>query len=238
MTATGARHERIRTPVGELAAHVALPATGSGPGIVLLHEIFGVNAYVRDSARRLAALGYVALAPDLYWRTQPGLELNHSPAGVEAGRAAAQKLDVAAAVGDAIDVLEVLRSMPEVVDRRAGVLGFGLGGTLAYEVAVHGDPAVAVAFYGPGIPGALDAAEQIACPLIMHWGGADPCIARDQVDAVVAMAAGRDNIRCHVYERAGHAFDNHHASRFHVPEASALAWERTADFLARELPPR
>jgi len=238
MTATSARDERIRTPAGELAAHVALPAAGSGPGIVLLHEMFGVNVYVRDSARRLAELGYVVLAPDLYWRTQPGLELNHSPAGVEAGMAALQKLDGPTAVGDAVDALGVLRSMPEVVDRRAGVLGFCLGGTLAYEVAVHGDPAVAVAYYGSGIPIALEAVEQIACPLIMHWGGADPFIARDQVDAVVAMAAGRASIRCHVYEGAGHAFDNHHAPQFHVPAASVRAWERTADFLARELPPR
>ena len=188
---------------------------------MLLHEIFGVNVYVRDSARRLAELGYVVLAPDLFWRTQPGLELNHEHAGVEAGMAAMRKLDVAAAVCDAIDVLEVLRRMPEVVERRAGVLGFCLGGTLAYEVAAGGDPDVAVAYYGSGIPGALDAADRIACPTIMHWGGADPFIPREQVDAVAAMAATREHIECHVYEGAGHAFDNHHAAQFHAPEARA-----------------
>ena len=236
MNPTSARDERIRIPDGELAAHVALPAAGSGPGILLLHEIFGVNVYVRDGAQRLAALGYLVLAPDLYWRTQPGLELNHDPAGVEAGMAAAQKLDTAAAVGDAVAALELLRSMPEVVDRRAGVLGFCLGGTLAYEVAVNGAPDVAVAYYGSGIPSALDAADQIACPTIMHWGGSDPFIPRDQVDAVAAMATGRDDIECHVYEAAGHAFDNRYAPQFHVPDASALAWERTAAFLAREFP--
>ena len=63
---------------------------------MLLHEIFGIDVYVRDSAGRLAGLGYVVLAPDLYWRTQPGLELNHEPAGVEAGMAAVRKLDVPA----------------------------------------------------------------------------------------------------------------------------------------------
>jgi carboxymethylenebutenolidase len=236
MTTTSARSRRIRTPEGELEAHVAIPASGSGPGIVLLHEIFGINAYVRDGAQRLAELGYVVLAPDLFWRTQPGLELNHEAAGVEAGMAAAAKLDVAAAVGDAVAMLELLRSMPEVGERRAGVIGFCLGGTLAYHAAADGDPDAAVVYYGAGVPRALAAAARIRCPLIMHWGGADPFVARDQVDAVAAMAAAHDTIECHVHEGAGHAFDNHRAAQFHAPAARAAAWRLTADFLARELP--
>ena len=235
MSTTTTRDEPITIPDGELAGHVAIPAGGSGPGILLLHEIFGVNDYVRDSAQRLAELGYVVLAPDLFWRTQPGLELNHDEAGVQAGAAAMQKLDLAAAVGDAIDALEVLRAMPEVTDRRAGVLGFCLGGTLAYEVGVHGDPQAAVVYYGSGIPSALEEAAQVTCPMIMHWGGADPYIPRAKIDAVAAMAADRDNIECHVHEGAGHAFDNR-APAFPVPAAAAAAWELTAVFLARELP--
>jgi carboxymethylenebutenolidase len=235
--AIGARSERITIPEGELEAHVAIPAAGSGPGIVLLHEIFGINDYVRDCAQRLAALGYVVLAPDLYWRTQPGLELNHDEAGLQAGMDAVSKLDVLAAVADAIAALEVLRAMPEVTAGRAGVLGFCLGGTLSYHVAVNGDPQVAVVYYGSAIAGALDAAARIACPMIMHWGGADPYIPREHVDAVAALAAGRDDIECHVHEGAGHAFDNR-APAFHVPAAAAAAWELTAAFLARELPAR
>lgn len=236
MTALVARDERIRIPDGELVAHVALPASGRGPGLVLLHEIFGVDVYVRDSARRLAELGYVVLAPDLYWRTQPGLELNHEPAGVEAGMAAVRKLDLPAAARDAIAALDVLRSLPAVAGRRAGVLGCCLGGTLAYEVAVNGDPDVAVAHYGSRIPAALAAADQIACPLLIHWGDADSSIPLDQVDAVVAMAAGRENVACHVHENAGHAFDNTCAPQLHVPTARAAAWKLTTAFLARELP--
>ena len=235
MTATSARSERIRIPEGELEAHIAIPAAGGGPGILLLHEIFGIDDYVRDCAQRLAELGYVVLAPDLYWRTQPGLELNHDEAGMQAGMAAMSKLDLPAAVADAIDALEVLRAMPEATDRQAGVLGFCLGGTLSYEVAVNGDPQVAVVYYGSGVADALAAAAQITCPTIMHWGGADQFIAREQVDAIATMAAGRQNIACHVHEGAGHAFDNH-APMFHVPAAAAAAWELTAAFLARELP--
>jgi carboxymethylenebutenolidase len=226
---------RIETGDGAFGADLALPAAASGPGLVLLHEIFGVNDYVRDAARRFAGLGYVVLAPDLFWRTQPGLELGHDEAGLRAGMAAAARLDVEAAVADAIAALDVLRTLPEATGGRAGVAGFCLGGTLAYHVAVRADPDVAVVYYGSGIPGALGDAAAIACPTIMHWGGADPYIPREQVDAVAAMTAAHDRVECHVHEGAGHAFDNP-APMFADPAARAAAWELTAAFLARELP--
>jgi carboxymethylenebutenolidase len=227
---------RVETGDGAFDAHLELPASGRGPGMLLIHEIFGVNDYVRASARRLADMGYVVLAPDLFWRTQPGLELRPDQAGVRAGREAVAELDFAAAVGDAIAALQTLRALPEVTDGRAGVIGFCFGGTIAYEVAVNADPGVAVVYYGSGIPAALDRAGAITCPTIMHWGGADPFIPREQVDAVAAMAAAHASIECHVHEGAGHAFDNHLAPMFHDPDARAAAWELTAAFLARELP--
>jgi carboxymethylenebutenolidase len=235
MSAT-TRTQRIETGDGVLRAHMALPASGRGPGIVLLHEIYGVNDYVRDRARQLAGMGYVVLAPDLFWRTQPGLELPNDDEGTKLGMAAAQELDVAVAVGDAIAALAALRDMPEVTGRRAGVLGFCLGGSIAWQVAADGDPDVAVVYYGSAVAGALGAADRIDCPLIMHWGGADPFIPREQVGAVAAAAACHDTIECHVHEGAGHAFDNDHSERFHVPRARADAWRLTAEFLARELP--
>jgi carboxymethylenebutenolidase len=223
------RDEQIAIPDGELGAHIAIPASGSGPGILLLHEIFGVNVYVHDNARRLAELGYVVLAPDLFWRVLPGHRIDvHDDDGVKAGMAAVAQLDVPKAAGDAVAALAVLR---------ASVLGFCLGGTLSYLVAVHGAPEVSVVYYGSGIADMLDAAAMIACPMLMHWGGADPFIPREQVDAVAAMAAANDRIECHVHEGAGHAFDNHHSEQFHHPRAAATAWERTAAFLTRELSP-
>jgi carboxymethylenebutenolidase len=116
------------------------------------------------------------------------------------------------------------------------VMGFCLGGTFAYLVAVHGRPDVAVVYYGSGVADALAAADQVTCPTIMHWGGADPFVPRPAVDAIAAMAADHATIECHVHEGAGHAFDNHRSERFHVPEARAAAWTLTAEFLARELP--
>jgi carboxymethylenebutenolidase len=215
-------------------AHVALPDAGNGPGIVLLQEIFGVNDYVEDAARRLAELGYVVLAPELYWRTDPGLRLG--PDEMPQAFAAAQRLVHNTAVHDAIAALATLRDLPEVAGKPAGVLGFCLGGTLAWQVAANGDPDTAVCYYGSGIPGFLEDADEIACPVLLHFGGADPYIPSEDVDAVAAMAASHGAIECHVHEGAGHAFDNSFAPQFTNPPAAAAAWEITKDFLARTLP--
>src|SRR3954467_13727505 len=108
------RTERIRTPDGDVDAHVAIPDTGSGPGMLLIQEIFGVNDYLKDAARRLTELGYAVLAPDLYWRTQPGLALGHDEEGLQRAFAAMGELDFTAAVQDSIVALGALRELPEV----------------------------------------------------------------------------------------------------------------------------
>ena len=234
--ATTARVERISTADGEFDAHVVLPETGSGPGIVVIQEIFGVGDYIKESAERLAGLGYVALAPDLYWRIEPGIALAHDEAGLGRAFAVVQKLDFELAVRDSIDAVNALRGLPEVTDRRAGVLGFCLGGTLAFQVAVQDDPDVAVCYYGSGIAGALDAGESITCPVLFHFGGQDQYIPREDIDRVCDFADSHPNMECHIQEDAGHAFDNHDAPMFHQPEPASRAWELTREFLARTFP--
>ena len=234
--ASTVRVERVGTADGDMDAHVALPASGTGPGIVVLQEIFGVGGYIKESADRLAALGYVALAPDLYWRIERGIALDHDEAGLGRAFETVQKLDLGLAVRDSIAALHTLRGLHEVGAGRAGVLGFCLGGTLAFQVAVQDEPDVAVCYYGSGIAGALADGERIACPVLFHFGGQDPYIPREQVDQVSAFAASRPEMECHVQEDAGHAFDNHDAPMFHQPEPAARAWEITKDFLARNLP--
>lgn len=230
------RVERVSTPDGELDAHVVLPESGSGPGIVVLQEIFGVGDYIKEAADRLAGLGYVALAPDLYWRIEPGIAIAHDEAGLGRAFEVSQQLDHELAVRDSIDALRTLRELPEVTHGTAGVLGFCLGGTLAFGVAIEGDPDVAVCYYGSGIAGMLDRAQAITCPVLFHFGGSDPYIPREQVDAVCAFAESRPNMECHIQEDGGHAFDNHRSPMFHQPEPAARAWEITREFLARTLP--
>ena len=120
---------------------------------------------------------------------------------------------------------------------QAGVLGFCLGGTLAFQVAITSDPDVAVCYYGSGIAGMLDQAERNQLP------GAVP-LRRLRIRTsrasramhVCAFATSRPDMECHIHEDAGHAFDNHEAPMFHQPEPAARAWEITRDFLARTLP--
>jgi len=217
-------------------AHVVLPEAGSGPGIVVLQEIFGVGGYIKEAAERLAGLGYVALAPDLYWRIEPGIALDHTEEGLGRAFETMQQLDVPLAIRDSIDALAALRQLAEVSDARAGVLGFCLGGTIAFGVAIDIDPDVAVCYYGSGIPDMLDRGGEITCPVLFHFGGQDPYIPREQTDRVAAFAASHEGMECHIQADAGHAFDNHEAPMFYQPEPAARAWEITRDFLVRTLP--
>ena len=234
--ATTSRVERVRTDDGDLDAHVVLPESGSGPGMVVLQEIFGVGGYIKEAAERLAGLGYVALAPDLYWRIEPGIALDHTEEGLGRAFQTSQQLDPALAVKDSIDELATLRGLPEVAGGKAGVLGFCLGGTLAFGVAIDGDPDVAVCYYGSGIAGMLDQSDKVRCPVLFHYGGQDPYIPLEQAERVAACAASNDAMECHIHPDAGHAFDNHEAPMFHQPEPAARAWEITRQFLTRTLP--
>jgi carboxymethylenebutenolidase len=220
---------------GEMGAYVSVPESGAGPGILVLMEIFGVGVYIREAADRIAALGYVALAPDLYRRTQPGAEFAHDDAGLQAAFAAVGELDVPGAVADSIVALEYLRGQLES-GGAAGVLGFCLGGTLAFGVAQQADPATAVAYYGSGVAGMLDDSSGVACPVLFQFGGEDAYISREQAEQVAAAAEARAGWECHIHDDGGHAFDNWDAPRFSRPEPAKRAWAQTTDFLARTLP--
>jgi carboxymethylenebutenolidase len=215
--------------------HIWLPESGEGPGIVLFQEIFGVGAYIHAVAGRLAALGYVVGAPDVFWRVQRNWHGGHDQAGLEASMALAQKFDFPEGVADGVRALEHLRALPEVTGG-VGVMGFCLGGTLAWFVAAAADPDVAVSYYGSGVAGGIGQADAVSCPVIFHFGDSDPYLPNDQVDTIRAAVGGRDDVEIHVQPGAGHAFDNHEAEMFWNEVAAAAAWERTVDFLERNLP--
>ena len=147
------------------------------------------------------------------------------------------RFDFEQGVADAAAALAHLRALPET-DGGTGVLGFCLGGSIAYFLAAQDGVDAAVSFYGSAVPGAVALMEQITIPVQFHFGGADPYITRDQVAAVEAGVDGRPNLEIHVEEGAGHAFHNRKAPMFHVPEPAARAWQRTEEFLARHLPVR
>jgi hypothetical protein len=129
---------------GTFEGYLSLPESGSGPGLVLLQEIFGVNEYIKQRADTLAELGYTVLAPDLYWRIEPGIALPQDQEGLEKAFGYMQRLDRPKAALDAAASLTQLRRLPET-GRRAGVVGFCLGGRLGYQVAKSAEISLAKA---------------------------------------------------------------------------------------------
>jgi carboxymethylenebutenolidase len=218
-----------------------VPDRGAGPGILLLQEIFGVGPFLRAKANDLAALGYVVLCPDVFWRTERGVAHDHDDTGLQAAFASMtrwnEEVDDLTAVGDLLSAFEHLRGLEEVGARAVAAMGYCLGGRLAYEVAVAGQPDAAVCYYGSGIGSRLEHASEITCPVLFHYGGSDPFIPTDEVEAVQKAFASRDDVELHVHGGAGHAFENSESSTFYDPDATAAAWAITTGFLAKHLRP-
>jgi carboxymethylenebutenolidase len=220
---------------GQMPAFVARPPSGNGPGVVVLHEIFGVTDYIKQRARDLAQLGYVALVPQLYWRLGSDITLpENTPEGLQQAFGFMQRLDQGQAVDDAAAALDHLRTMP-ASGGKAGVLGFCMGGRLAYQVAAAADPDVLVSYYGSGIASQLQNADRVTAPTIFHFGGDDPYLPVEEAEQISAAFADHPETEAHVHAGAGHAFDNP-SPMFHHHQASEEAWPQTAAFLQRHLP--
>jgi len=231
------RIEPVQTTDGPFDLTVWLPDAATGPGLLLIQEIYGVSDYIRAVAEDLAGLGYVVAAPDLFWRLKRNYQADHDDKGLAESLELSSRFDAEQGVADSAAALEHLRSLPEV-DGGTGVLGFCLGGSIAYFLAAQGGLDAAVSFYGSAVPGHLDALDRVGIPLQLHFGGSDPYIPRDQVARVEAAAATHAHVELHVEEDAGHAFHNRKAPMFYVPQPAARAWRRTEEFLQRHLPVR
>lgn len=230
-------NETIVAPDGAAFDARTFAAGARGPGVLLLQEIWGVGEFIEAKASELAGLGYVVACPDVFWRVERNVVLPHDEAGLATafeymGRFARVPADVTR--GDLCAALEHLRALPATTGRCA-VMGYCLGGRLAYEVAATGRPDGCVSYYGSGISDELDLAPQIGCPTLFHFGGADPYIDRAEVDRIRSAFADRSDVEVVVQESAGHAFENSFAPAFFDPDAAAASWPVTLGFLARTL---
>jgi carboxymethylenebutenolidase len=220
---------------GMMPAFVARPPSGRGPGLVMLHEIFGVTDYMKQRARDLAQLGYLTVVPQLYWRLGRDIQTpENTPEGLQQAFGYMQRLDQAQAVDDAAAALDYLRSVPET-GGKAGVLGFCMGGRLAYEVAAAADPDAVVCYYGSGIGNRLEAAPSVSAPILFHFGDNDQYLPVDEARRIEETFSSRPEAEVHMHAGAGHAFDNP-SPMFHHKNASEEAWPQTAAFLRRRLP--
>lgn len=225
----------VKTDAGGMGAYVAKPAgDGPAPAVVILMEVFGVNRFIRRIADHWAEQGLIALAPDLYWRIRPGIELDPETDGHrDKALATRDGLDVDAAARDVEACVAHLRAM-DGCSGKVGTSGYCLGGLLAYLSGVRGTADANVSYYGVGIEGYLKEAEALKSPLLLHIGEADPWTpapVRRALDAALGSMAG---VESHVYDGIGHAFAREGASA-DVPDARALANGRTLDFFKRSL---
>jgi carboxymethylenebutenolidase len=220
---------------GSFSAYLAVPKSGTGPGIVLAQEIFGINSFIRETADYYAEEGYVVLAPDLFWRQQPGVDLGYTPADWERGFQLYTGLDQDKGVDDIRSTLQVLRARPEFIGK-AGVLGFCLGGKLAYLSACRCDVDVAVGYYGVGIDEKLEEAVNIKGRLVLHFAEQDKYCAATAREKIFAALQSRDNTELYLYPGVDHAFARPPSE--HYDRASALmAHQRSVTAFRREMGP-
>ena len=220
--------------IGGMPAYVARPAgSGRQPAVVVIQEAFGLNEHIKDVARRFAGEGYVALAPDLFYRGGKGRTARYDdlPKALEL-MGALKDDEIVADVGSAIAWLE---KQPDVRAGRIGITGFCMGGRVSYlaACALPDKIAAAVPYYGGGIP--VDRTTTLRAPVLAFFGDEDPFIPMDNVDKLRAEAKrlGK-NVEIVVYPKAPHGFFCNERDSYR-PEAAKDAWEKTKAFFARHL---
>ena len=222
------RHETIPTGDGSFNAYVSEPARPNGHAVIVLQEIFGVTKHVRGIADRFAEDGYLAYAPDLFWRMEPGVELSHSKEDMQKAFGFVERYQDDDGLADIKSTARHIRSQAGFTGRIAAA-GLCLGGKLAYLAATLPEVDAGVAFYGVGIEKRLDAAGALRAPLLMHFGDQDPYVS-EEARALIAQAVAGKDVQVHLYPGAGHGFYTRGA-----PADIDLARARTHSFLQQAL---
>jgi carboxymethylenebutenolidase len=216
---------RLRSADGpEFSAYHALPAQKPKGGLVVIQEIFGVNPHIRRVAEGYAAQGYEVLAPALFDRVEPNIELGYDADGMAKGRAIVQRLGWDTPLADISTAVVALRSAGKV-----GVVGYCWGGTLAFLSAARVEGiSAAVGYYGSSITKNLEASPKV--PTLLHFGETDASIPPADIETIRSQKPG---VEIEIYP-AGHGFNCDARSAYHAPSA-ARALERTLAFFARHL---
>jgi carboxymethylenebutenolidase len=207
-------------------AYIAAPRTKPLGSLVVLQELFGVNSHIRQTCDRFAAEGYHVIAPALFDRVAPGVELGYGDSDVAEGRQLRAKLTWDNLLADTKAAIDAARPFG-----RVGVVGYCLGGSIAWRAAAKlSDVTAAVCYYGGQIPNLLD--DTPACPVLMHFGELDTSIPPDAVEKIRAAKFSLATI--YSYPEAGHGFSCDARSAFDEP-SHLLAYRRTLNFLKAHL---
>jgi len=219
---------------GKFTGYLASPASGTGPGVLVIQEIFGVNKVMRDICDNYAAQGYFAFCPDIFWRQEPGVDItDQSQAEWDKAFSLYKGFNEAKGVEDLKAALAVLRKVPGC-NGKAGVTGYCLGGKLTYLMACRSDANAAAAYYGVGIEAALDEAKNIKNPTILHIAQKDGFVPKEAQDKIVAALKGHPQVAVHLYAENDHAFCRKGGQ--HYDEAACkLANGRTMELFKKAL---
>ena len=215
------------------SAYVARPADTPKAAIVVIQEIFGVNAGIRRKCDRLAEDGYLAVAPDLFWRLEPGIELDPDvEPEMQRGLELMGEFDQDMGIKDIEAAIKFIRSSEGV--EKVGAVGYCLGGRLAYMTAARTDVDATVGYYGVGIDGLLGEKHAIAHPLMLHIPTEDGFVDKDTQKAMHEGLDDYPKVTLHDYEGLDHGFATEFGKR-RDEEAATLADSRTAAFFAEHL---
>jgi carboxymethylenebutenolidase len=223
----------ISVPDGAFRAYVARPATNPRGAIVVIQEIFGVNAGIRGKADWLAREGFLALAPDLFWRLEPGVDItDRSEAEWAKAMGLMQRFDSAKGVEDIQATLALARSLSG--GGKGAVIGYCLGGLLAYLTACRTDADASVGYYGVAIDQRLGEAAGLTAHLMLHIAGKDQFVKPDAQQRIIDGLKGKQNVAVHVYPEHDHAFTREGGAHYDE-QAAQLADNRTIAFLREKL---
>jgi carboxymethylenebutenolidase len=224
----------ITTPDGAFSAYVARPAAAKAPAIVVLQEIFGVNAVMRGVCDNLAAQGFVAVCPDLFWRIEPGIDItDQSEAEWKRAFELFNAFDVEAGMADIAATIDAVRARPDV-NGKVGAVGFCLGGLLAYLTATRTDSDASVSYYGVGIEKYTAEATKLARPLLMHIAEEDQFSPKPVQQLILGALKNHPQIEIHTYPGRDHAFARVGGEHYDAKDA-ALANERSLAFFRKNL---
>jgi carboxymethylenebutenolidase len=217
---------------------LALISRGRGsrraPAVVVLQELFGVNADIRKTCDELAEQGFVALAPDRIWRQEPGVDLSAtSEPDWQHGPRLYQAYDRDAGVRDIKATVDVVANLPETIGKVA-VLGYCLGALMTFLTAVRSTVAAAVACHGGDTEKYLGEANGLHAPLLMHLAEKDEFISKAAQTEIKTVLANKPNVTIYSYPGQNHALARHNGLNYNAA-AAALANGRTSEFLNEHL---
>jgi carboxymethylenebutenolidase len=228
-------HITIKGHDGAFAAYIARPKTSPAPAVVVLQELFGVNADIRKHCDELADQGFLAVAPDLFWRQEPGVDLSvTSQADWDHGLRLYEAYNRDAGAKDVEDTVNAVRSLPEC-DGKVALLGYCLGALMVFLTAVrYRGVDAAVAFHGGDTDKYLGEVDGLTAPLLMHLAGEDEFISKAAQAEIKAALAKKPNVTIYSYPGQSHAFSRHDGTHYNAA-AAALANSRTREFLHHQL---